>query len=157
MNNEPYDFDDDKEAVKFHRLYAEQGDAEAQFNLGQMYREGLEVAQDYKEAVKWYCLSAEQGDARAQCDLGMMYDKGQGVEQDYKEAEKLFRFAAEQGIAEAQGNLGVMSLSAYPLMVFLVSKVSKRDLEEEQRIRDEKRKGRKAKGGGPPIMNRDGF
>ena len=108
MNNESYDFDDDKEAVKFHRLYAEQGDAEAQFNLGQMYREGLEVAQNYKEAVKWYRLSAEQGDARAQCDLGMMYDKGQGVEQDYKEAEKLFRLAAEQGIAEAQGNLGVM-------------------------------------------------
>ena len=52
---------------------------------------------------------------------------------------------------------GVMSLSAYPLMVFLVSKVSKRDLEEEQRIRDGKRKKRKAKGGGPPIMNRDGF
>ena len=36
MNNEPYDFDDDKEAVKFHRLYAEQGDAEAQCNLGMM-------------------------------------------------------------------------------------------------------------------------
>ena len=52
---------------------------------------------------------------------------------------------------------GVMSLPAYPLMVFLVSKVNKRDLEEEQRIRDEKRKERKAKGGGPPIMNRDGF
>ena len=53
---------------------------------------------------------------------------------------------------------GVMSLPAYPYwMVFLVPKVNKRDLEEEQRIRDEKRKERKAKGGGPPIMNRDGF
>ena len=52
---------------------------------------------------------------------------------------------------------GVMSLPAYPLMVFLVSKVNKRNLEEEQRIRDEKKKARKAKGGGPPIMNRDGF
>ena len=53
---------------------------------------------------------------------------------------------------------GVMSLPAYPLwMVFLVPKVNKRDLEEEQRIRDEKRKERKAKGGGPPIMNRGGF
>jgi uncharacterized protein YacL len=52
---------------------------------------------------------------------------------------------------------GVMSLPAYPLMVFLVSKVNKRDLEEEQRIRDEKKKARKAKGGGPPIMDRDGF
>ena len=53
---------------------------------------------------------------------------------------------------------GVMSLPAYPLMVFLVSKVNKRDLEEEHRIREEKKKARKAKGGGPPIMDRrDGF
>ena len=52
---------------------------------------------------------------------------------------------------------GVMSLPAYPLMVFLVSKVNKRNLEEEQRIRDEKKKARKTKGGGPPIMKRDGF
>ena len=35
---------------------------------------------------------------------------------------------------------GVMSLPAYPLMVFLVSRVNKRDLEEEQRIREEKKK-----------------
>ena len=53
---------------------------------------------------------------------------------------------------------GVMSLPAYPLMVFLVSRVNKRDLEEEQRIREEKKKERKSKGGGPPIMDRrDGF
>ena len=52
---------------------------------------------------------------------------------------------------------GVMSLPAYPLMVFLVSKVNKRDLDEEQRIRDKKKKERKSKGGGPPIMDREGF
>ena len=100
---------DDKEAVKFHRLYTEQGVVNAQFRLAQMYYEGLGVEQDYKEAVKWFRLVAEQGDA------------------------------------EAQRSLGVMSLSAYPLMVFLVSKVSKRDLEEEQRIRDGKRKNEKQK------------
>ena len=53
---------------------------------------------------------------------------------------------------------GVMSLPAYPLMVFLVSRVDKRDLEEEQRIREEKKKERKSKGEGPPIKDRrDGF
>ena len=52
---------------------------------------------------------------------------------------------------------GVMSLPAYPLMVFLVSKVNKRDLEAEHKIREQKKKERKSKGGGPPIMNRDGF
>ena len=70
---------DDKEAVKFHRLYAEQGVVNAQFRLAQMYYEGLGVEQDYKEAVKWFRLVAEQGDAEAQRSLGEMYDEGQGV------------------------------------------------------------------------------
>jgi sugar phosphate permease len=52
---------------------------------------------------------------------------------------------------------GVMSLPAYPLMVFLISKVNKRDLEAEQAERDRKNKERKSKGGGPPIMDREGF
>lgn len=51
----------------------------------------------------------------------------------------------------------VMSAPGYILMTFLVSRVNKRDLEAEERIRKEKRLKRKAGGGGPPIMNRDGF
>ena len=52
----------------------------------------------------------------------------------------------------------VMSLPAYPLMVLLVSRVNRRDLEEEQRVREDRKKERKSKGGGgPPIMDRDGF
>jgi len=48
-----YERKDYKEAVKLYRLSAEQGDAEAQYNLGLMYDEGQGVPQDYKEAVKW--------------------------------------------------------------------------------------------------------
>ena len=33
----------------------------AQTNLGNRYRNGEGVPQDYKEAVKWYRLAAEQG------------------------------------------------------------------------------------------------
>ena len=51
----------------------------------------------------------------------------------------------------------VMSAPAYLLMVFLVWRLNKRDLEEEDRIRKEKKAKRKTKGGGPPIMERDGF
>ena len=51
---------------------------------------------------------------------------------------------------------GALSLPAYLTMVFLVAKLNKRDLEEEHRIRMEKKKNRKG-GGGPPIMTRDGF
>ncbi len=52
---------------------------------------------------------------------------------------------------------GIMSLPAYPLMVYLISKVNKRDLDEEHRLREEKKKERRSKGGGPPIMDKPGF
>ena len=66
-----YDRKDYKEAVRLYRLSAEQGDAKAQFNLGNRYYNGQGVPQDYKEAVKWYRLSAEQGVAQAQYNLGV--------------------------------------------------------------------------------------
>ena len=77
-----YDFglgvpEDDKEAVKWYTKSAEQGDAEAQFNLGYMYYKGEGVPKDYKEAVKWFTKSAEQGDAQAQYNLGLMYNNSE--------------------------------------------------------------------------------
>jgi hypothetical protein len=76
---------------------AEQGVADAQYNLGVMYGNGKGVSQDYKTALKWYRLAAKQGHASAQFNLGVMYGKGQGVSQDYKTAVKWYRLAAEQG------------------------------------------------------------
>jgi TPR repeat protein len=87
---------------------AKQGDADAQYNLGQMYNQGQGVPQDYKTAVKWWKLAAEQGYARAQYNLGVMYKDGIGIPQDYKTAVKWYKLAAEQGNANAQGNLGAM-------------------------------------------------
>ena len=65
---------DDKEAIKWWRLAAEQGDNEAQCNLGVMYYEGIGVPQDYEEAVKWWKLAAEQRHERAQFNLALMHD-----------------------------------------------------------------------------------
>jgi hypothetical protein len=87
---------------------AEQGLADAQFNLGLMYDDGKGVPEDDREAVKWYRLAAKQGAAYAQSNLGLMYQKGHGVPQDYKTAAKWYRLAAKQGVAAAQGNLGLM-------------------------------------------------
>jgi TPR repeat protein len=100
----PQDF---KEALRWFRLAAEQGDPAAQFNLGLMYDEGTGIPQDFKEAARWYRRAAEQGDADARFNLGFMYSKGEGVPQDYKEALRWYRLAADQGDADAQFNLGV--------------------------------------------------
>ena len=99
---------DHKEAAKWFRLAAEQGEAQAQKNLGIMYDNGRGVPQDYKEAVKWYRLAAEQGEAQAQKNLGIMYYNGRGVSQDYKEAFKWYTKAAKQGNANAFSNLGAL-------------------------------------------------
>jgi hypothetical protein len=48
-----------------------------------------------------------------------------------------------------------ISVPAYFAMAYMVRGLNKRDLEEEHRIRIEKKKNRK--GGGPPIMKRDAF
>ena len=85
---------------------AEQGYALAQFNLGNMYRQGKGVPQNYKTAVKWYELAAEQGHAYAQYNIGVMYQNGNGVKQNYKTAVKYFHFAAISGNSNAQFALG---------------------------------------------------
>ena len=84
-------------AVKHLTILAEQGHADAQYNLGVMYDNGRGVPQDYVKAAKWYRLAAEQGHADAQHNLGVMYVHGQGVPQDHVQAYMWFNLAATGG------------------------------------------------------------
>ena len=90
------------------RQAAEQGDAEAQNNLGGMYDNGDGVPKDDREAMKWFRRAAEQGFPPAQYNLGVMYNFGRGVPENDAEAVIWFRKAAEQGDAGAQSSLGSM-------------------------------------------------
>jgi TPR repeat protein len=89
-----------------YKAGAEQGDAEAQFNLGYCYDDGRGVEKDYAEAVKWYRKAAAQNFAPAQFNLGYCYANGQGVRKDKAEAVKWYRKAAEQNYTPALSNLG---------------------------------------------------
>ena len=77
---------------------AEQGNADAQFNLGVMYDNGRGVRQDYAQAMQWYRQAAEQGDAHAQLALGLRYATGQGVRQDIVIAKEWVGKACDNGI-----------------------------------------------------------
>ena len=99
---------DDREAVKWLRKAAEQGNAVAQWDLGLMYAQGRGVAQSDGEAAKWYRKAAEQGNAFGQCFLGAAYDQGRGLAQSDADALKWYRKAAEQGNADGQFFLGAM-------------------------------------------------
>ena len=52
---------DDAEAMKWFRKAAEQGHADAQYNLGIMYKYGNGVPQDYVLAHMWLNIAAAQG------------------------------------------------------------------------------------------------
>lgn len=85
---------------------ADQGDAEAQFNLGSLYLDGEGVPQNSKKAVLWYTKSAEQGYSNSQMMLGTMYTSGESVPQDHIQAMYWYKKSAEQGNAYAQFQLG---------------------------------------------------
>ena len=95
------------EAIRWHRLAADQGYAFSQNNLGVMYANGEGISQDYAEAARWHRLAADQGDATAQFNLGVLYGRGQGVPQDDAPGNQWFRRAAQQGLTVAQYMLGL--------------------------------------------------
>ena len=94
---------DDKTAVKWYTLAAEQGYATAQYNLGFMYDNGRGVPQNDRTAVKWYRLAAEQGGADAQFNLGNMYRLGTGVIQDKVYAHMWVNLAGSNGSKKGRG------------------------------------------------------
>ena len=98
-----------RERERFAALLAkaEQGDAEAQNEVGICYINGQGVERDDTQAAEWFRKATEQGDAVAQYNLGVCYNEGKGVAQDDTQAVEWYRKAAEQGYAEAQYNLGV--------------------------------------------------
>ena len=53
--------EDDAEAVKWYRLAADQGDANAQFNLGVIYNNGEGVPRNYVTAYVWFNIAAASG------------------------------------------------------------------------------------------------
>lgn len=71
------------EALKWWLKAAEQGEVNAQFNLGLSYRDKPEYHDD---ALKWLTKASEQGDRMAQRNLSSMYERGTGASQNYSEA-----------------------------------------------------------------------
>jgi hypothetical protein len=61
---------------------ADQGNADAQDNLGALYRYGAGVPKDFGLEFKWTLKAAKQNDARAQLNLSRLYYLGEGVQND---------------------------------------------------------------------------
>lgn len=94
---------------------ADQGIAEAQYQVGVMYDHGQSVKRSYRTAAQWYERAAEQGHSGAQFSLGFMFYNGSGekddpVAQNFTAAAAWLTRAAASGIGEAQYMLSNMYL-----------------------------------------------
>ncbi len=119
-------------ALKWYRMAAEQGDADAQTDLGIMYDNGFGVPQDYAAALKWYRKAAEQGYADAQHSLGDMYANSYGVTQDYVQAHMWFNLSAAQGDETARENRDIVAKKMTPAEISKAQAMAREWLEKLQ-------------------------
>lgn len=87
---------------------AQNGDMDAQYNLGLLYMKGLGVGLDERKALEWFHKSAHQGNTDAMYNIGVMFYEGKGAYRSDQSAVEWWKLAADGGNPNGQYNLGVM-------------------------------------------------
>ena len=87
------------------RQHFDQGYAEAQNNLGLIFKDGLGTPQNYGKALEWYLKAADQGNLDAIMNIGNIYNKGLGVPADYEKALAWLFKAVKLGSDKANDDL----------------------------------------------------
>lgn len=86
---------------------ADQGYANALYDMGFVHARGWFVETNAVAAVECWRKAAEQKNSRAMHQLGLSFLAGYGVETNHQEAVKWFRIVADMGNFKAQHNLAV--------------------------------------------------
>lgn len=84
-------------ALKWYQDLADQGEPDAQYNLGFIYETGFSVPKDDGKAAHWYEEAGEKKNIPAQLRLGLLYLAGAGVKQSEIQAAKWLQAAGKQG------------------------------------------------------------
>jgi TPR repeat protein len=90
---------------------AEQGNVDAEYNLGMLFVFGQGVGQSYARAIDLLSRAAAQNDPRSQLELAMLYELGFGTAKDPDKALELIRKAAEQRYAPAEYEYAIEFIS----------------------------------------------
>ncbi|KAF9900303.1 hypothetical protein EC991_007645 [Linnemannia zychae] len=88
------------------------GDREAQYALGDMYRDAQGVPQNYQAAMDWYLKAPDQGHPNGHIDMGYQHNNGLGAPQGDAEAIEWQQEAANQGSSSAQLDFATRDESA---------------------------------------------
>ncbi|MEB0280865.1 MULTISPECIES: tetratricopeptide repeat protein [unclassified Mucilaginibacter] len=108
LNKKSKDFlsqGDTKNAAPFLKQAAELGNAEAQYNLGYCYQQGIEVPKNDSIANTWLLKSAKQGWLNAQFKIAYSYAAGRGTNKNDIQAFFWSLQCAKQGDPECMFNV----------------------------------------------------
>ena len=92
---EAFDQGDFQTALEEWRPLAEQGDADAQFGLGVLYRDGTGVIQSYIDAHMWFNIAASAGNESAKGSRDRVATEMS--QDDLVRAQRLARECVERG------------------------------------------------------------
>jgi len=117
------------------RPLAERGNADAQYSLAGLYRDGRGVPRDDAQAAAWYRRAAEAGSWWAAFDLGMLYwgqSRAAGAK-DGAPNDTLVRVHMWLGIAAATENVGCVEMGA-PLRDAVAQSMTAGQIAEAQEL-----------------------
>ena len=99
---------DKAEGMRLIRLAADQGDSEAQRDVGKNYEFGWVGAENLHEALAWYQKAADNGDGDSQWRIGMAFVNGEERKADPAQAVEWFRRSADSHSTQGMTSLAVM-------------------------------------------------
>ena len=98
LNTQPQDL---TQALAACQKASDEGDAQAQYELGEFYYEGKNAPRDLNQALSYFEKASLQGHAQAQFKLGTMFFRGEGVQANNVQAYILLKMAAVNGAEDA--------------------------------------------------------
>ncbi|NBV24535.1 MAG: hypothetical protein EBS05_21775, partial [Proteobacteria bacterium] len=91
------------------RTAAEQGEAAAQYALGERLLRGSDGKVELAEAYRWFGRAGHAGVVAAQLRMGMKYERAVGTGRDLAEAARWYELAAAKGSLGAQVRLACLN------------------------------------------------
>jgi len=125
----------DKRTFRTQLYYerAQNGDADAQYQLGLAYFNGHDTIQDYEEAAKWLELAAQSNHASAQYRLGLIYKTGLGTDADLEKSYMWLNLSAAAGISLAASERNDVMRSLSPKQLIQAQRASREWIQGQER------------------------
>ena len=107
--NEDYSLEDRLDAINDMEQLAREGDMDAQYLMGKLWRDGPLVTPDSAEAKYWFTQAAQQGHMYAQYSLGKLYLSDDIEVRDAESGIRWLEISAQNGNDYAAYRLGKAS------------------------------------------------